>query len=328
MTTLVTGAAGFLGGLVMRKLAAAGEPVRGFDIVPLRALPDGAEFTQGSVLEPDAVADAMRGAEHVVHAAAIASLWSPGRFDFDRVNVVGTCRVLAAARRAGARTVHVSSFTTLISRDTTPGTELNESAEHVPNHLLGPYPRSKRQAELSALAAAAAGQPVTIVLPAAPVGAGDVNLTPPARMIRDLAAGKTPALLDCTLNLVDADAVADAIIVARTAGASGERYLLGGDDLPMRMVADMIAELSGIPAPRRSVPLAIAMMAARVEGLLSAVAKRAPTAPLTGVKLAAHPVTLDNSKARETLGFQPRSVRDALGEAVAWLRAEGHLSTV
>ncbi|MEM1297740.1 MAG: NAD-dependent epimerase/dehydratase family protein [Pseudomonadota bacterium] len=325
MTTLVTGAAGFLGGLVMRKLAAAGEPVRGFDLLQPASLPKGAEFSQGSVLDPDAVADATQSARHIIHAAAIASLWSPGRFDYDRVNVVGACRVLAAARRAGAKTVHVSSFTTLIRRDTPKGALLDESAEHVPNHLLGPYPRSKRQAELAALAAAAAGQEVTILLPAAPVGAGDVNLTPPSRMIRDLAGGKTPALLDCTLNLVDADAVADAIIAARTNGASGERYLLGGEDLPMRTVADMIAEVSGTPAPRRAVPHSVAMIAARVEALLSRMTKRPPTAPLTGVKLAAHPVTLDSSKAREALEFQPRPVREALTEAIVWLRAKGHL---
>lgn len=325
MTTLVTGAAGFLGGLVLRKLASAGEPVRGFDLVAPAGVPDGATFVQGSVLDPDAVASACNGVRHVIHAAAIATLWSPGRFDFDRVNVVGTCRVLAEARRAGARTVLVSSFTTLIARDTAPGALLDETVEHVPTDLLGAYPRSKRQAELVAEAAVAAGQEVTTVLPAAPIGAGDVNLTPPGRLVRDLAAGKIPALLDCTMNLVDAGAVADAIIAARTAGVPGQRYLLSGEDLPMAELAALVARLSGVPAPARRVPLAVAMAAARVEALIARVTGRPPTAPLTGVKLAGHPVSLDSSHAREALGFAPRPVRDSLSEALGWMRAQGHL---
>lgn len=318
MTTLVTGAAGFLGGLVLRRLAEAGEPVRGLDLVRPADLPEGAEFRQGSVLDPDTVGEACLGARHVIHAAAIAGLWSPGRFDFDRVNVVGTCRVLAQARRAGARTVLVSSFTTLIARGTASGARLDETAEHPPTKLLGPYPRSKRQAELAAEAAAATGQEVVTVLPAAPVGAGDVNLTPPGRMIRDLANGRIPALLDCTLNLVDAAAVADALIAARHSGESGQRYLLSGEDLPMRDVARMVAEATGTPAPRRTVPLGIAMTAARVEAVISRITKRPPTAPLTGVRLAAHPVTLDSSRARDTLGFAPRALRDCIAEALAW----------
>ena len=325
MTTLVTGAAGFLGGLALRRLAHAGEPVRGFDLVTPAEVPDGAEFLQGSVLDPETVERALAGATHVIHAAAIATLWAPGRFDYDRVNVVGTCRVLAEARRVGARTVLVSSFTTLIAKGTPRDARLDETAEHPPTSLLGAYPRSKRQAELVAEAAAAAGQEVVTVLPAAPIGAGDVNLTPPGRMLRDLAAGKTPALLDCTLNLVDAGAVVDAIIAARHRGENGCRYLLSGEDLPMRAVAEMVAELSGTTAPRSTVPLSVAMAAARAEALISRITKRPPTAPLTGVRLAAHPVTLDSTRARETLGFDPKPLRASVAEALDWMRQAGHL---
>lgn len=328
MTTLVTGAAGFLGGLVLQRLAAAGERVRGFDLVTPQSLAPGAEFLQGSVLDPDNVAHAMEGVTNVIHAAAIAGLWAPGRFDFDRVNVVGSCRILAAARRAGARTVLVSSFTTLIAKGTSKGAVLDETAEHPPTDLLGSYPRSKRQAELVAEAAAATGQEVVTLLPAAPIGAGDVNLTPPGRMLRDLAAGKTPALLDCTLNLVDASAVVDAIISAREKGETGQRYLLSGEDISMRALADMVAEFTGTPAPRNTVPLSVAMAAARVEAALSRLTKRAPTAPLTGVKLAAHPVQLNSARAAGTLGFAPRPIRQAMAEALEWMGQAGHLDAL
>src|SRR5699024_7088016 len=119
----------------------------------------------------------------------------------------------------GARTVLISSYVTLVSRQARGGAMLDETVEAPPSHLLGPYPRTKRQAELFALSAAATGQPVTIVMPSAPVGAGDANLTPPTRLLCDLATGRTPALLDCLLNLVDVGAVADAAIAAREFGA-------------------------------------------------------------------------------------------------------------
>lgn len=327
MTTLVTGAGGFVGGHVVRRLVAAGEPVHALDLGWATPPPQQAERITASILDPDALAGAMRGVRSVIHAAAIAHLWTPDRFDYDRVNVVGTCRVLAAARRAGARTVLVSSYVTLVSRGEHGGRILDEMVEVPPSRLLGPYPRTKRQAELFALSAAATGQPVTIVMPSAPVGAKDANLTPPSRMLRDLAAGRTPALLDCLLNLVDVRAVADAAIAARDRGAPGERYLLTGEDLAMREVAEAVARATGRPAPRRTVPVAVALAAARAEAALARFTGRPPTAPLTGVRLAARPCRFDNSKARAALGFAPRPFEACLAEALEWLREAGHLKS-
>jgi dihydroflavonol-4-reductase len=299
--------------------------VRALNIAWAMPPPPQAERVTASILDPDALAAAMHGVRHVVHAAAVARLWSPGRFDFDRVNGLGTARVLAAARRAGARTILVSSYVTLIARDTRPGALLDETVEVPPSRLLGDYPRTKRQAELFALSAAATGQPVTIVLPSAPVGAGDASLTPPTGMLRDLAAGRTPALLDCTLNLVDVEAVADAIIAARDRGALGERYLLTGDDLPMRAVAEAVARLTGRPPPRRTVPIGLALAAARAEAAWARLSGRPPTAPLTGVRLAARPCRFSSAKAHAALGFAPRPFEACLAEAISWLHDAGHL---
>lgn len=325
MTTLVTGAGGFVGGQIVRRLAAAGEDVRALDIAWGCPPPATAERVTASILDGDALARAIKGARAVIHAAAIAHLWTPDPVDFDRVNALGTCRVLAAARRAGARTVLVSSYVTLVSRDERGGRILDETVEVAPSHLLGRYPATKRQAELFARSAAAVGQPVTIVMPSAPIGAGDANLTPPARMLRDLATGRVPALLDCLLNLVDVRAVADAAIAARDHGAPGERYLLAGEDLPMRAVADAVARATGRPAPRRRVPLGIALAAARAGAALARVTGRPPVAPLTGVRLAARPCRFDSAKARAALGFAPRPFETCLAEALDWLRATGHL---
>jgi dihydroflavonol-4-reductase len=283
-------------------------------------MPVEVEQITGSILDQDAIEKAMNGVDHVVHAAAIAHLWTPDLFDYDRVNVVGTCLMLAAARRAGASMVYVSSFTTLISDETPRDALLDESTEVVPSKLLGRYPRSKRQAELAVMSAAEAGQTVCIVLPGAPVGAGDYNLTPPTRMISDLIDGSTPALLECTLNLVDANAVAEAIVKALTLGESGARYLLTGDDVAMREVANKIARITGKAAPKYTVPISIALLAARTEALVAKITKKPPKAPLSGVRLAGRPCRFNNAKACRDLGFTPRPWEECVEESVAWLK--------
>lgn len=323
--TLVTGAGGFLGGHVLATLAARGEAVRALDLAFPAPLPAGVERVEGSILDPALLARAMRGASAVIHCAAVTDLWVPRPVIYHRVNTRGTCEVLAAARRAGARVVQVSSYTTLVAASTPRGATLDETAEHPPSHLLGPYPRTKREAELFAQAAARMGQEVVIVLPSAAVGPGDWRMTPPSRMIRDLAARRTPALLDCLLNLVDVRALAQGIVAARDGGRSGERYLLSGEDLPMSVLAAEIARLTGKAPPRHRVPLAIALAAARAEAAISALIRRPPKAPLTGVRLAARCVRFSSAKAQRELGFAPPPVAQALSEAIDWMGALGLL---
>ncbi|MHA1528009.1 MAG: NAD-dependent epimerase/dehydratase family protein [Alphaproteobacteria bacterium] len=323
--TLVTGAGGFLGGHVVAALAAGGEAVRALDIAFPAALPAEVERIDGSILDQAALAGALAGAGAVIHCAAIADLWAPSRWAYDRVNMRGTCEVLIAARGAGARVVHVSSYVTLIGGEDQGEATLDETVELTPTDMLGPYPRSKREAELAVLSAARMGQDAVIVLPSAPVGPGDHRLTPPSRMIRDLAAGKTPAVLDCLLNLVDVRALAEGIIAARDRGRGGERYLLTGEDLTMAELAAKVAELAGVAAPRFQVPHWLALAAARAEAGVSALTGRPPKAPLTGVRLAARRVRFDNAKARAELGFSPPPVDRALADAVAWMREAGLL---
>jgi dihydroflavonol-4-reductase len=323
--TLITGAGGFLGGHVAAALAARGEAVRALDIAFPAALPEGAERIEGSILNPDLLSRAAAGAGAVIHCAAVADLWAPRNLVYHRVNMRGTCEVLIAARKAGARVVHVSSYVTLIGGPDRGEVTLDETVELPPSAMLGPYPRSKREAELAALSAARMGQEVVIVQPSAPVGPGDHRLTPPSRMIRDLAAGKVPAVLDCLLNLVDVRALAGGVIAARDKGRSGERYLLTGEDMTMAEVAAKVAALAGVAAPRIQVPYWLALAAARVEAGVSALTKRPPAAPLTGVRLAGRRVRFDNAKAREELGFAPPPVDQALADAVAWMRGAGLL---
>ena len=322
MTVLITGAGGFVGRHVAQTLLDRGRAVRGLDLAWPEDMPD-IECHTGSILDSDAVAAAVRGATEIIHCAALANLWIPRAVEYDWVNVAGTCRIAAAARRTGARLIHVSSYMTLIGR--APPPVVDETVEIPPNRLLGRYPRSKRQAELAALAAGAAGVPVTVVLPTAPIGPGDTRLTPPTAMIRDLAAGRTPALIDCRLNLIDVAALAEGIASAARQGRPNTRYLLAGTDISLPDLAAKIAARTGRPAPKARVPIAVALAAARAEALLSRLTKRPPKAPLTGVRLAARPVGFDTRRAQQDLGFRPPPIDTALDRALDWLRTAGHL---
>lgn len=314
MKVLVTGAAGFLGRQIVTALQRRGvEPV-GFDLEPSPNDVDVA-WHNGSVLDPAAIAKAMLGAEAVIHAAAISDLWAPGRFTYDRVNGLGTCRILAEARRSGARVVHISSYTTLIDQDTTSNAMLTSETAVPPDRLLGPYPRTKRQAELFVEAAIAAGVEATMLLPTAPIGAGDHRPTPPGALIRDLALGRLPALLDTVIPVVDPFAVAEAAVSACTQPGNGKRYILSGENISTAQLAIQIHAAGGAAPPKRSVPPIIALGVARGEALLARLTGRRPTAPLTGVRLALRSCRFDSEPARRDLGFAPRSAADLIVEA-------------
>lgn len=319
--TLVTGGAGYVGGAVVAALRARGEGVRVLDLAPA---PPGVEGVQGSILDPAALRAGLRGADAVIHCAAMARIWSRDRRAFARVNVEGTRAVLDAVAQAGIRMVQVSSYTTLVGARHDPA-PLDETAELAPGALLGPYPRSKRQGELAAVAAAAAGADVVIALPAAPIGPGDPGRTAPMALVRDVACGRLPAYLEGPINLVDVRDVAAGLIAARDRGRRGRRYLLAGEDADLGTVLARIAAAAGVAPPRHAVPGALALGVARVGAAVAALTGQPPRAPLTGVRIALARPRFDASRARDELGFAPRPLDAAIADAVAWLRTGGHL---
>ncbi len=321
---LVTGGGGFLGGHVCAALHARGDEPIALDV----AFPDAAApWTQltGSVLDARALRHALAGAHAVVHAAALADLWRRDPDDYDRINHTGTRGVAEAARAAGVRLVHISSYTTLVAGPDRPERTLDEATQPALSALLGAYPRSKRRGEMAVREAAARGLDAWVLLPSSTLGPHDHHLTPPGRLIRDLARGVLPALLPSLINLVDVRAVADGVLAALDAPGSGagDRFLLSGADHELDEVAEMVAARTGVPAPQARAPYRLAWMAAWVEAGLAQLTGRTPTAPLTGVRLAGRRVRFSNAKARAVLGFAPPPTRAALDEALAWMAADG-----
>lgn len=321
MHNLVTGGSGFVGTHLADRLCRRGERVRVLDIAEPRSLPDGADFVCGSVTDQDTVSKAMSDIDAVFHLAANAHLWARDKRDYPKINTGGTIVVLDAAAQAGVkRIVHGSSLTVLVGNHGrhAPIT-VNEDTVIPLEDMVGPYCRSKHLADQAAMRAAKQGAPVTIILPTLPIGPGDHGLTPPTRMILNLLHGKTPAYLQCLLNLIDVRDVAEGAILARDRGLIGERYILGRQDLWMSELLQKLQKLTGVSMPTRRVPYGVAIAAAFFDEWTSDwITRCPPRAPLTGVKLAGRKIRFDSNKAANNLGLTYRNLDDTLKDQLHW----------
>ncbi len=311
---LVTGGAGFIGQHLVRALLARGRAVRVLDLAE-RPEPNQADWHRGSLLEPKTLADALEGVERVFHLAAIPHFWCKDKNAHERVNVVGTQSLLAAATAAGIHSfVHCSTEAVLLPEGA--GQLVDGLRAPQFSAMPGPYTRSKLLAEEAVLAAR--GLHVVVVSPTAPIGPGDRGLTPPSRMLRDLLAQRYPAYLECVLNLVDVRDVAEGHILAAERGLPGKRYILGGENLRLSELLALVGKLSGRPMPKRRVPPWLALASAAVgTWMADRFTGRAPPATPEAVRLALAGTSLSSAEAEQDLGYRPQPLQGALKEALA-----------
>ncbi len=327
MEALVTGATGFIGGHVARDLAANGWQVRCLarDGSPRAQLEGVAlRWVSGDVRDPESLRAAMRGCDAVFHAAAYYALWGPAG-DFDAINVQGTRNVLEAARAEGVRRVVYTSSVACIGQ-AAPGGAADEDTIATPADLCGDYKRTKFEAERVALDAAAAGQEVVIVNPAAVIGPGDVKPTPTGKIIVDFLAGRMPFYLDTGLNFVDVRDVARGHLLAYERGQPGRRYILGHRDgnLSLREFLGVVGAVTGKRPPRFRIPYGVAWMAGAVSTFMADhVTGRPPGVPLNGVKMSRHRMVFDPSRAIGELGLPQTPLETTVRDAVAWFQAHG-----
>jgi dihydroflavonol-4-reductase len=315
MRALVTGAAGFIGGRVVAALTDGGAEVRAFDRDVPVDMTVAAEFVRGDVLDSNAVRRAIDGCDVVFHLAAVYSYARRDAALMHAVNVDGTRMVLdAAARGRVRRVVHTSTCATCgpvrgrpaTERDFPPGRELEV-----------PYKHTKLEAERMALRASRDGVEVIVVNPTVPVGPSDLRPTPTGQMVLDVARGRARGYLArSALNVVAVDDVALGHLAALERGRSGERYLLGGDNMSVRDVFAVIAETVGLPAPRLAVPWSAAYTVAVVaDAALRPVGREPRLLALDAVRAGRLPHLFDDRKARSELGYTSRPAIDALAEA-------------
>ena len=327
MTTLVTGAAGFLGSHVARQLVERGGTVRVL-LRPSssnRAISDlPLEYVTGDLRDAASLDRALAGVERVFHVAADYRLWARKSREIYDSNVGGTKNILEAAKRAGVRQfIYTSTVATIaVDRPQHP----NESTDAKLEEMIGHYKRSKWLAEREVLEASRQGLPAVIAMPTTPVGPGDWKPTPTGKIIVDFLNGKMPGYVETGLNFVGVEECAAGHLLVSEKGKVGERYLLGAENLSLKQVLDILANLTGLPAPKLKIPHGLALGVAYAETVFSRLIRREPHIPVEGVKIARHLMFVDCSRARRELGFRPGSVAAALERAVRWYEANGYIA--
>ena len=327
MSTLVTGAAGFLGSHVTRQLVARGDDVR----VLLRAsstnraiadLP--LEYVTGDLRDPASLDRAMKGVKRVFHVAADYRLWARRKQDIYDSNVGGTKNLLDAAKRAGVeQLIYTSTVATIaVDRPQHP----NEFTDAKLEEMAGHYKRSKWMAEKEALGAAKSGLPVIVAMPTTPVGPWDWKPTPTGKIILDFLNGKMPGYVKTGLNFVGVEECAAGHLLIAEKGKVGERYLLGGENLTLKQMLDTLAKITGLRAPILKIPHGLALGVAYANTALSRLVGREPGIPVEGVKIARHMMFVDCARAKRELGFQAAPVAAALERAVRWYEANGYIA--
>jgi dihydroflavonol-4-reductase len=327
---LVTGGTGFIGANVVRELVAAGATVRvlaraGGDRRALAGVNvEIVEIVEGDLLDAASVRRAVSGVQVVYHVAADYRLWTPDPATLYRTNVDGTRAVLQAAGDAGVRrVVHTSSVGALgIPKDGRPGTE---DTPVTLDDMVGHYKRSKFLSEQAALDFARRGLDVGVVNPSAPIGPWDVKPTPTGQMVVDFMRGRMVAIVDTGLNVVHVRDVARGHLLAAERGKSGERYILGHQDLSLADIFGILAEITGRRPPRFRVPYALAWLGAACFESVARVTGRPPAVPLTAVRMARKRMYFSPARAVRELGLPQTDVRVALADAVAWFEAHGYV---
>ncbi len=327
MKTFITGATGFVGSHVARQLADGGADLRLLvrstsrrdNIEGLRA-----DLVTGDLTDAESLRRGMEGCDFVFHVAADYRLWMKDPSGMYASNVAGTEAVIRAAQQAGVRRViYTSSVATMgfgysavaVDEDT-PVTEAD---------MIGHYKRSKYLAEQKAVQMARAGANVVIVNPSAPIGEQDIKPTPTGRILVDFLKKKFPAYVETGLNLVDVKDVAKGHLLAMENGRSGERYILGGEDMTLKQILDTLGEITGLPSPSIKLPYAVAYLSGACDTFFTGVLMgREPRVTLDSVRMGRKMMWVSSAKAERELGYQHGPVRDALRRAAEWFVAHGH----
>ena len=327
-TVFVTGGSGFVGSAIVRKLVKIGFPVRTLlrrtsSRMNLKGLE--LEVVEGDLRDRESIRAALVGCRYVFHVAADYRFWAPDRREIFETNVTGTRVVMEEAMRAGVdRVVHTSSVATVGLR--TRAGAADESIFASEQEWIGSYKQSKIAAErLVQAMVAEKALPAVIVNPATPLGPGDLRPTPTGRMIVAAASGRIPAFVDTGLNLVHVNDVALGHLAALEHGRIGERYILGGQNVPFAQLLEDIAKLVGRRAPKVRVPWYCALPVAYLAEGMARLTGREPLATVEGVRHSQHCMFFTSTKAERELNYRARSYLEGLREALHWFEATGYL---
>jgi dihydroflavonol-4-reductase len=330
MTTLVTGATGFVGSAVVRSLLNAGHQVRVMvrqQSVQTNIQDLDVEIVKGDLGQPETLQKAVKGCDILFHVAADYRLWVRDSDILYRVNVEGTKSLMHAAINEGvSKIVYTSSVATLGLNSN--GTPADENTPVSLENMVGHYKRSKYLAEQAVCQLIDEQQlPAIIVNPSTPIGPRDIRPTPTGRMVLDTVCGHMPAYVDTGLNVVHVDDVAEGHLLALRRGEIGQRYILGGYDMTLQQILEVISEITGHPASKVKLPHNLVLPIAYIsEAWAWLTGGPEPRATVDGVRMSKKLMYFSSNKARQALGYSPRPAREALSDAVHWFLENDYCS--
>jgi dihydroflavonol-4-reductase len=328
MKAFVTGATGFLGSHVARALADQGAEMR-LLVRPTSNLRNleglKAETATGDLRDPSSLEKAMSGCDTVFHVAADYRLWVRDPAEMYRSNVDGTRAILdAALKNRVQRMVYTSSVATM--GFTRHGHPADEDSPVSLADMIGHYKRSKFMGERIAMDAGRSGMHVVTVNPTTPVGEQDVKPTPTGRIVLDFLKRKFPAYVETGLNLVDVRECALGHVAALEKGKSGERYILGGENLTLKQILDRLGKITGLPSPKVKLPYFFAFATGVVDEVITGrLLKREPRATIDTVRMGRKKMFASSDKAERELGWKIVPVEGALRRAVEWFQSNGYV---
>jgi dihydroflavonol-4-reductase len=328
MKTLVTGASGFIGSAVVRKLLGRGREVRCYlEPGAKTANLDGLDVEKvvGDVNDREAIAAALKGCDTLYHLAAIYAIWLPEPSLMYEVNVEGGKTVLWAAYKAGLKkVVYTSSIAAVGLRDDgQPSTEEDQFTSR--DWQIGfPYIRSKWLSELDALRFAREGLPLVVVNPALPFGERDSAPTPTGTFILGALRRQVPGYVDAGFCAIDVDDVAEGHVLAEEKGRVGERYILGNHNVMLRDFYALVSRIAGVTVPERRLPPWVALGVGWAMERYAGRTKKRPLATLAAARYTSTTHFFDNSKARRELGLPSTPLEVTIEKSVRWFRANGY----
>lgn len=285
----------------------------------------GAEVVRADLLSVEDLRRAVRGAERVFHAAGDVDFGIGHRDRVRATNAEGTRNVIRACLAEGVRRLlYVSSIEALdLSGARRPITE--EAGFH-PDRTVMDYGRSKAEASLAVLEAAARGLEAVIVCPTGFIGPGDWRLSFMGRMMVDYVRRRIPVLVEGGFDFVDVRDVAAGALAAAARGRSGEAYILSGAYLTVAEIMKALESRTGVPMPSVCLPAGLAVAFARGAELWYAFRDRPPRFTVGSVRILSLDVRISCDKARRELGYGPRPFEETLEDTLAWLVDAGFLA--
>ncbi len=331
MKTLVTGASGFIGSRLVKRLLQTGAQVKVLvikesNLENIQGL--SIELAYGDLRDYETLRSALEGCDALFHVAADYRLWVPNPDQLYKTNVEGTVNIMRASLEEGVkRVVYTSSVATLgLNPDASPA---NEDTPVSIRDMIGHYKRSKFIAEEKVREMVKKNRlPAVIVNPSTPIGPGDIKPTPTGRIIIEAASGRMPAYVDTGLNIVHVDDVATGHILAFEKGRIGERYILGGENISLKRLLQEIARIMERPAPRIRLSPNLILPLAYIAEAIAKITRKEPFVTVDGVLMSKKKMFFSIDKARRELGYSARPAIEAIKDSIDWFKQKGYISNL